>query len=200
MSRRPLSTNAPSADFLPAEAQSVDDLSRRTRAATSESAHRSTRKNRPRRNLVEIATRLAGQRALWEPLVRYDPISRYYARLAKEPDFEAWLLTWVPGQGTEWHDHGGSAGAFVVTRGELTERSATVSQDGPPSIVDEPRVLSDGSLRAFGTKHIHRVTNNGLEPAVSVHVYSPALVEMTSYAEDGRRLWQTGSQLIGVNW
>ena len=159
-----------------------------------------TRKTRPRHNLVEIATRLAGQHELWEPLVRYDPISRYYARLASEPDFEAWLLTWVPGQGTEWHDHGGSAGAFVVVRGELTERTAAVSQVGPPRIVDEPRVLSDGSLRAFGTKHIHKVTNNGLEPAVSVHVYSPALVEMNSYAEDGPSLWQTGSQLIGVNW
>ena len=61
-------------------------------------------------------------------------------------------------------------------------------------------MLSDGSLRAFGTKHIHKVTNSRLEPAVSVHVYSPALVEMNSYAEDGPRLWQTGSQLIGVNW
>ena len=160
----------------------------------------SHRRNRPRRNLAAIATRLAGQRDLWEPLVRYDPISRYYARLAKEPEFEAWLLTWVPGQGTEWHDHGGSAGAFVVVRGELTERSAAVSQDGPPRIDGEPRALSEGALRAFGTKHLHRVTNNGLEPAVSVHVYSPALVEMTSYAEDGSRLWQTGSQLIGVNW
>jgi predicted metal-dependent enzyme (double-stranded beta helix superfamily) len=159
-----------------------------------------TRKTRPRHNLVEIATRLAGQHDLWEPLVRYDPISRYYARLASEPDFEAWLLTWVPGQGTEWHDHGGSAGAFAVVRGELTERTATVSPLESPRIVEEPRVLSDGALRAFGTKHIHRVTNNGLEPAVSVHVYSPALVEMNSYAEDGPRLWQTGSQLIGVNW
>ena len=144
-------------------------------------------KTRPRHNLVEIATRLAEQHELWEPLVRYDPISRYYARLASEPDFEAWLLTWVPGQGTDWHDHGGSAGAFVVVRGELTERTATVSPVGPPRIVDEPRVLSDGSLRAFGTKHIHKVTNLGLEPAVSVHVYSPALVEMNSYAEDGPR-------------
>ena len=159
-----------------------------------------TRRTRPRHNLVEIATRLAGQHDLWEPLVRYDPISRYYARLASEPEFEAWLLTWVPGQGTDWHDHGGSAGAFVVVRGELTERTATVSQVGPPRIVEEPRVLSDGSLRAFGTKHIHKVTNNGLGPAVSVHVYSPALVEMNSYAEDGPSLWQTGSQLIGVNW
>ena len=156
---------------------------------------------RPRHNLVEIATRLAEQHELWEPLVRYDPISRYYARLANEPDFEAWLLTWVPGQGTDWHDHGGSAGAFVVVRGDAHR----AHRDGEPGRAaadraDEPRVLTDGSLRAFGTKHIHRVTNNGLEPAVSVHVYSPALVEMNSYAEDGPRLWQTGSQLIGVNW
>jgi len=159
-----------------------------------------SKKTRPRRNLVEIATRLAEQTELWEPLVEYDPISRYYARLAKEPDFEAWLLTWVPGQGTEWHDHGGSAGAFVVVRGALTERHATVSPLAQPRIEPEPRVLSEGALRAFGTKHLHRVSNNGLEPAVSVHVYSPALVEMTTYAEDGPRLWEISSQLVGVNW
>ena len=157
-------------------------------------------RTRPRRNLVEIATRLAEQAELWEPLVDYDPISRYYARLASEPDFEAWLLTWVPGQGTEWHDHGGSAGAFVVVRGELTERHATVSPLSQPRIEPEARTLSEGSLRAFGTKHIHQVTNVGLEPAVSVHVYSPALVEMTTYAEDGPKLWEISSQLVGVDW
>ena len=100
-------------------------------------------KTRARRNLVEIATRLAEQTELWEPLVNYDPISRYYARLAGEPDFEAWLLTWVPGQGTDWHDHGGSAGAFVVVRGELTERHATVSPLSPPTIEPEPRFQYD---------------------------------------------------------
>jgi len=157
-------------------------------------------KNRPRRNLVEVATRLAEQTELWEPLVAYDPISRYYARLASEPDFEAWLLTWVPGQGTDWHDHGGSAGAFVVVRGTLTERHATVSPLAPPRIEAEPRALGEGSLRAFGTKHIHQVTNLGIEPAVSLHVYSPALLEMTTYAEDGPRLWEISSQLVGVDW
>jgi len=157
-------------------------------------------KTRARRNLVEIATRLAEQTELWEPLVAYDPISRYYARLASEPDFEAWLLTWVPGQGTDWHDHGGSAGAFVVVRGALTERHATVSPLAPPTVEPERRVLSEGSLRAFGTKHIHQVTNLGIEPAVSLHVYSPALVEMTTYAEDGPKLWEISSQLVGVDW
>jgi hypothetical protein len=30
---------------------------------------------------------------LWEPLVSYDPVARYYVRLAGQQDFEAWLLT-----------------------------------------------------------------------------------------------------------
>jgi predicted metal-dependent enzyme (double-stranded beta helix superfamily) len=155
---------------------------------------------RPRTNLAEIATRLAGQRSLWEPLVAFDPDSRYYARLAAEPTFEAWLLTWVPGQGTDWHDHGGSAGAFVTLRGTLTEEHATVSPFAQPRIVPGARELSTGTLRAFGTKHIHRVTNHTLEPAVSLHVYSPALVEMNAYVDDGRELKLTKSQLVGVDW
>jgi hypothetical protein len=72
------------------------------------------KKNRNPVNIVKIATSLANQRALWKPLVSYDPVARYYVRLAREQDFEAWLLTWLPGQGTAWHDHGGSAGAFIT--------------------------------------------------------------------------------------
>jgi hypothetical protein len=80
-----------------------------------------SKKNRSPINLVKIATGLANQRALWEPLVSYDPVARYYVRLARAQEFEAWLLTWLPGQGTDWHDHGGSAGAFITLRGVLTE-------------------------------------------------------------------------------
>jgi hypothetical protein len=36
------------------------------------------KKNRTPINLVKIATSLANQRALWEPLVSYDPVARYY--------------------------------------------------------------------------------------------------------------------------
>jgi len=56
---------------------------------------------RSRVDLAATATRLAAQRSLWEPLVAYDPLSRYYVRLAAEPGFEGWLLTWLPGQGTD---------------------------------------------------------------------------------------------------
>jgi predicted metal-dependent enzyme (double-stranded beta helix superfamily) len=160
-----------------------------------------SKKNRSAVSLVEVLTRLAEQRALWQPLIRFDPISRHYARLASERDFEAWLLTWVPGQGTDWHDHGGSAGAFITVQGTLTEQQAMVRSDGPPRVVPGRRELPAGALRPFGTKHIHKVTNNALEPAVSLHVYSPALVEMNAYevvAGDLLRLAE--SQLVGRNW
>ena len=150
--------------------------------------------------LPEVALRLAAQRSLWQPLVEYDPASRYYTRLASEPDFEAWLLTWLPGQGTEWHDHGGSAGAFVTLAGTLTEWHATVAPGRLPRPQPAPRELPAGSLRPFGTKHVHRVINQGPEPAVSLHVYGPALTEMNHYRLQGHQLDLTSSERAGVSW
>ena len=158
------------------------------------------RKNRAHIDLPAIATRLAEQPSLWQPLIEYDSTSRYYVRLAAEPDFEAWLLTWLPGQATDWHDHGGSAGAFVVLDGSLTERHAVVSPYRPPRIVPGTREFDAGALRVFGRRHVHRVANDGVIPAVSLHAYAPALVEMTRYEQVGGLLELADSQLVGVNW
>ncbi|MCW2810280.1 MAG: putative cysteine dioxygenase [Friedmanniella sp.] len=151
-------------------------------------------------DLAATALRLADQRALWEPLVQFDPVSRFYARLAAQPDFEVWLLTWVPGQGTDWHDHGGSAGAFVVLTGALTEEHARVRPDRLPTIEPRARTLSAGALRPFGTQHLHRVRNDGLAPAVSLHVYSPALVRMNRYALEGTELHLVETERAGASW
>jgi hypothetical protein len=35
--------------------------------------------------------------------------------------YEVWVIGWTTGQNVRMHDHGSSAGAFVVTEGELTE-------------------------------------------------------------------------------
>jgi predicted metal-dependent enzyme (double-stranded beta helix superfamily) len=158
------------------------------------------KKNRAHIELPAIATRLAEQRSLWQPLIEYDPVSRYYVRPAAEPGFEAWLLTWLPGQGTGWHDHGGSAGAFAVLDGTLTEQHAVVSPYGSPRIVPGSRDIGAGALRAFGRRHVHRVANDGMSAAVSLHVYAPALVEMNRYERVGGLLELADSQLVGVNW
>lgn len=159
-----------------------------------------SRKPRTPVDLTALATRLAAQRSLWEPLIRFDPLSRYYVRLAAERDFEAWLLTWVTGQGTVWHDHGGSAGVFAVLRGTLTEQHARRQPGATPTVAPGSRNLTAGSVRAFGTRHLHKVTNNGLEPAVSLHVYAPSLREMNEYNEREGLLHLAQSQLAGLNW
>ena len=159
-----------------------------------------TAKPRTRVNLTETALRLAGQTALWRPLVEFDPGARHYARLASTSQFEAWLLTWLPGQGTAWHDHGGSAGAFVVLRGTLTEQHASRSPFAPPAIDPRARRLAASQVRSFGANHIHLVANDDTEPAVSLHVYAPALVEMNTYQPSGAELRLVRSERVGVDW
>lgn len=138
---------------------------------------------------LATALRLADARDVWAPHVDFDPSARYYRRLLATDDHEAWLLTWLPGQGTPWHDHGGSAGAFVVLQGTLTER---VARHG---LVRGGRHVHDrGSAHAFGSRYVHRVTNEGSDPAVSLHVYAPRLTSMTDYAEHDGVLAPVGSR------
>ncbi|MET8370431.1 cysteine dioxygenase [Micromonospora profundi] len=116
----------------------------------------------------------------WPVALRFDPVQRWYARLATGVDHEVWALSWLPGQGTDLHDHGGSAGAFRVVAGALTEETVSGGRLSP-------RLLPAGSGRRFGSRHVHVVTNRGVTPAVSVHVYRPALRRMTRYdLVDGR--------------
>jgi predicted metal-dependent enzyme (double-stranded beta helix superfamily) len=137
---------------------------------------------------LATAARYAADPDRWPVAPRFSPRGRWYHRLAQDDDHEVWLLTWLPGQGTGLHDHGGSAGAFLVISGSLVEDTLAVETTplaGPPKIT--ARELAEGAGRRFGPRHIHRVTNSSARPAVSVHVYAPALTTMTRYriADDG---------------
>ncbi|MEW1955553.1 cysteine dioxygenase family protein [Terrabacter sp. NPDC080008] len=152
-------------------------------------------------DLAATARHLAGERTLWAGLVDFDPISRYYARVAAESDHEAWLLTWLPGQGTEWHDHGQSAGSFIVLHGQLTERVATPSGlDGAPQVEKGARRLRTGQQRTFGPSYVHHVSNVGPDLAISLHVYAPRLTVMTTYAVSSGNLHPVEVQQKGVDW
>jgi predicted metal-dependent enzyme (double-stranded beta helix superfamily) len=146
---------------------------------------------------LAVARQLADCSHAWPVQPRFDADQRWYHRLVEKAGYEAWLLTWLPGQGTELHDHGGSAGAFVVVSGALTEASVT-GQVGRQHLIDS--TLPAGSGRRFGAHHVHQITNNGPAPAVSLHVYGPALTTMTRYRLDGGRLEQAALDLAGVAW
>jgi predicted metal-dependent enzyme (double-stranded beta helix superfamily) len=150
---------------------------------------------------LAIAARYAATPEQWALAPRFNPVDRWYHRLAEAPDHEVWLLTWLPGQGTEIHDHGGSAGAFQVVSGSLTED--TVIEDAAvdgrrPRII--ARELGEGAGRRFGPRHIHRITNRSGRPAVSVHVYGPALRSMTRYRIGAAGLEVRVVEQAGVQW
>ena len=145
---------------------------------------------------LAIAARYAATADQWPIAPRFNPVDRWYHRLVAATDHEVWLLTWLPGQGTEIHDHGGSAGAFQVVSGSLTED--TVVDGTPPRIT--ARELGEGAGRRFGPRHIHRITNRSGRPAVSVHVYGPALATMTRYQISPSGLEVRVVEKAGVQW
>src|ERR1700755_1911973 len=73
---------------------------------------------------LAIAAPYASAQPLWPVAPRFTPEQRWYHRLAEEPDHEVWLLTWLPGQHTDLHDHGGSSGGFTVVSCTLTQATA----------------------------------------------------------------------------
>jgi len=176
-----------------------------SRSLPSPARLRPARPDEHRTGSAALAAALAVAADRWLPLVEYRAESRWSAPLAHaaaagvlDPSLhedlaraQVWLLSWLPGQGTDLHDHGGSAGAFAVVRGTLSE--AVGARAGATG-------LTAGRVRHFGPHHVHRVTNPGAEAAVSVHVYSPRLTVMNTYRVEGRGLVRTGTERAGVDW
>ncbi|MCG8919639.1 cysteine dioxygenase family protein [Actinokineospora sp. PR83] len=108
--------------------------------------------------------------------VRFSSPQRWWARLAVTDEVELWLLSWLPGQGTAPHDHGGASGSFTVLLGELAETYRY------PSGPIRHRLHTTGAALGFGQGRAHRVQNLGTTMAASVHAYSPPLVPTREYA------------------
>ena len=152
----------------------VPPASRRPIAAAAGAATASVR--RPRIDPREVAGRLA-------PAVRWpgalDTERRSWRLMARTPDFDAWLIAWPKGGKVELHDHGASTGAVSVISGALVEAVPWRDDSGRLTLVRHE--LQAGATLAFGAGHVHDVTNESDEHALSLHVYSPALSSMTFY-------------------
>jgi quercetin dioxygenase-like cupin family protein len=111
------------------------------------------------------------------PYIDYDPDERWHQRIYRDRRVDVWLISWLPTQGTQLHDHGGSSGSFTVLSGRLTEAVA-----GGSSLRDHERRA--GESVGFGPHYIHDVRNLSDAPAASVHAYSPPLTTMTFYDLD----------------
>jgi uncharacterized cupin superfamily protein len=138
---------------------------------------------RSRVNPQEVANRLA-------PAVRWPgaPATqrREWRLMARTPDFDAWLIAWPSGGKVELHDHGSSTGAVSVISGALVEAVPWRDDTGRLSLVRHE--LQAGATLGFGAGHVHDVTNESDQQALSLHVYSPALTSMTFYEVAGDQL------------
>jgi predicted metal-dependent enzyme (double-stranded beta helix superfamily) len=105
---------------------------------------------------------------------------RAYDRVTHERDHDVWVIHWGPGSGLEPHDHGPSAGAFYVARGQLVEIRHDAA-GGPLG-----RHVARGDARTFRAGEVHEVCNRRAVTASSIHVYSPPLTDMTFPAGEPR--------------
>jgi len=131
--------------------------------------------------LEGIARGLATRTELWEPLVHADPEQRRYELVYEDERMDAWVLSWMPGQGTGFHDHYISGVGLCIASGAVREDLMVYGSE------DQSRELRSGDSRQGGPGYIHRVSHHDGMPAVTVHVYSPRLDWVGQYRldEDG---------------
>ena len=153
--------------------------------------------DRPPLNRARLAdlVHLAAATGEWSALVRYTEDERWYHRLERGENHEVWLLSWLPGQRTGFHDHCGSSGAFAVVQGELRERTPAAGRPQPASAA-----FPAGRARSFGPRHVHEVVNESAAPAVSIHAYSPPLAGMRRYELTRRGLVLAAVETAGERW
>lgn len=128
--------------------------------------------------LEEVAGGIVARPELWRPLVRIDPERRRYELLYEDERMDAWVLTWMPGHGTGFHDHYISSVGICVAEGMVREDQMRY---GLPPI---ERELAPGDRRRGDATYIHRVQHWQGEPAITVHVYSPRLDWVGQYRVD----------------
>jgi predicted metal-dependent enzyme (double-stranded beta helix superfamily) len=134
--------------------------------------------------LEDVAHELAARTELWEPLVHDDATHRRYELVYEDDRMDAWILSWMPGQGTGFHDHYISGVGLCIARGCV--REDLMVYGGEP----QSRALQEGDTRRGGPGYIHRVSHEGGLPAVSVHVYSPRLDWVGQYRLDDHGVMQ----------
>jgi predicted metal-dependent enzyme (double-stranded beta helix superfamily) len=95
------------------------------------------------------------------------------------PGIEIWLLTWLPGQVTPIHDHGGIVTVTAVLSGEIFEERFERTGAGLTVRPSWTTTRTAGDFDPIDPLEIHRV--RPLVPSISLHLYAPCSVDGTIY-------------------
>ena len=128
--------------------------------------------------LEQLARDIVERPELWRPLTHADPDRRRYELIYEDEWIDAWVLSWMPGQGTGFHDHYISGVGLAVAAGCV--REDLMVYGGEHLALH----LRPGDTRQGGPGYIHRVRHELGEPAVTIHIYSPRLDWVGQYRLD----------------
>jgi quercetin dioxygenase-like cupin family protein len=149
---------------------------------------------KPVEELRELVEGLGAHPELWASDVRHAADERVCVSLARTDEVEVWLICWLEGHDTGFHDHDDAAAAITVVAGAV--RDERLSLGGAPLATTH----GPGETFTVDPGGIHRVRHDGDAPAVTIHAYSPPLDRVGTYvtAADGRllRLPQAGSAAL----
>jgi predicted metal-dependent enzyme (double-stranded beta helix superfamily) len=128
--------------------------------------------------LEQVATAIRDRPELWEPLLVVDAHRRRYRLLYEDEHTDIWVLCWMPGQSTGFHDHDVSDVGIAIARGMIVERQLKLPT-GATAVELRP-----GDTRQGPAGYIHSVAHGEGAPAVSIHCYSPPLMKVGQYRVD----------------
>ena len=128
--------------------------------------------------LEQVACDIRDRPELWEPLLVVDAHRRRYRLLFEDERTDIWVLCWMPGQSTGFHDHDVSDVGIAIARGMIVERQLRLPT-GATALELRP-----GDTRQGPAGYIHSVAHGEGVPAVSIHCYSPPLMKVGQYRVD----------------
>ena len=147
------------------------------------------RRDLDREELRALVGRLAADPEAWRGLVRRDAAGdeRHFEQLWRDDHVDVWVISWMDGNDTGFHDHDLSCGAVAVVEGEIIEERLVLG--GPPRRLWH----AAGETFDFDASHVHRMRQDGGSFAVSIHAYSPPLWRMGTYTTGADGTLRRGS-------
>jgi uncharacterized NAD(P)/FAD-binding protein YdhS/predicted metal-dependent enzyme (double-stranded beta helix superfamily) len=116
-----------------------------------------------------------------ESYVHRNPRNYNRATVMLRDEAELLVMTWLPGQSSVAHDHGGSICAMLTVCGSAAEGNYSVAPDGYVDLEYQDHFHA-GQVTAGEDAAVHTIANSGSDLLVTVHIYSPPLRDFRRFA------------------
>jgi DMSO/TMAO reductase YedYZ molybdopterin-dependent catalytic subunit len=154
--------------------------------------------------LAELRAQVAGLGITGDDLaehIRFGDAAYQRNLVRAGPWYHLWVMCWKNGQRSPIHDHAASGCVVRVLRGTATETTFAMAPNGHVMAVGS-RDLLPGAVCATQDDDLHQISNlqAGNADLVTLHVYTPPLLRMTTYSltdrTRGEDVWQEERKVL----